>query len=408
MKRYLALLLACVMLLTGCGQAANSSVSNNASIVVESNISNSEMVSEFERTVPDQLSLEEYTEGYVDEEIEFGSLNDPELLQYVEDDVYASLADHLSSENYTIENVSAIYVSQEYIDELTYNSKSNVFFGYTLEEIDAQFQGTRYVFTLGEDGETTIIPFEEYDDTYEQVIKNVAVGTGVILVCVTVSVVTAGTGAPACVSMVFAAAAKTGTTFALSSGVLSAVAAGTITGIETEDLDEALKAAALQGSEGYKWGAITGVITGGVSESLTIYRSATTIHSPRQSELTVLDRTPGGVEQVSYLNGEEVAQNTLNATRPDVVIKNADGTIQAIEVKNYNLANPSNRGTLYRELERQVTSRVANLPQGSTQKIVLDVRGRGFSKDLIEMVKKNIHLRCDSVYPDIPIEVLAY
>lgn len=408
MKRYLALLLACVMALTGCGQAANSSESNNASVVVEKDTSNFDIESEVETAVPEQLSLEEYTDGYVDKEIEFGSLSDPMLLQYVEDDIYASLSDQLSSENYTIENVSAIYVSQEYIDELTYNSKSNVFFGYTLEEVDAQFQGTRYVFTLGEDGQTTVIPFEEYDDTYEQVIKNVAIGTGVILVCVTVSVVTAGTGALACVSMVFAAAAKTGTTFALSSSVISAVAAGTVTGIETKDFDEALKAAALAGSEGYKWGAITGVITRGVSESIAIYKSATTIPTPRQSEQTVLERTKGGVEQVSYLNGEEVAQNTLNATRPDVVIKNADGTIQAIEVKNYNLANASNRGELYRELERQVTSRVTNLPQGSTQKIVLDVRGRDFSKELLDMVTKNIHLRCDSVYPNIPIEILAY
>lgn len=29
---------------------------------------------------------------------------------------------------------------------------------------------------------------KKYDDTYEQVIKNVAIGTGVILVCATVSV----------------------------------------------------------------------------------------------------------------------------------------------------------------------------------------------------------------------------
>lgn len=408
MKKYLALLLACVMVLTGCGQASNSSESNNVSVNIEEDTSNVDKESEVEAVVSEQLSLEEYTNGYVDEEIKFGSLGDPMLLQYVEDNIYASLSEQLSSENYTIENVSAIYVSQEYIDELTYNSKSNVFFGYTLEEIDAQFQGTRYVFTLGEDGQTTVIPFEEYDDTYEQIIKNVAIGTGVILVCVTVSVVTAGTGTPTCVSMVFAAAAKTGTTFALSSSVISAVAAGTVTGIETKDFDEALKASALAGSEGYKWGAITGVITGGVSESIAIYKSATTIPTPRQSEQTVLERTKGGVEQVSYLNGEEVAQNTLNATRPDVVIKNADGTIQAIEVKNYNLANPSNRGELYRQLERQVTSRVTNLPQGSTQKIVLDVRGRDFSKELLDMVMKNIHLRCDPVYPNIPIEILAY
>lgn len=405
MRRCLALLLSCALVLTGCGQSTSSQTPDTEPVINEPVEQTSDVVAETQTT---EYTGEEITDGYVDEEIAFGSLNDPTLIQYVEDDIYASLAEQLSSEDYVIENVSAVYVSQEYIDELTYNSKSNVFFGYTLEEIDAQFQGTRYVFTLGENGETTVIPFEEYDDTYQQVIKNVAIGTGVILVCVTVSVVTAGTGAPACVSMVFAAAAKTGTAFALSSGTLSAVAAGTITGIETKDFDAALKAAALQGSEGFKWGAITGVITGGATESLALYKSATTIPTPRQSEMTVLSRTDDAVEQVSFLNGKEVAQNTVNATRPDVVVRNANGTVQAIEVKNYNLANASNRGQLYRELERQVTSRVANLPSGSTQKIVLDVRGRNFSQELIDMVKNNIHLRCNSAYPDIPIEVLTY
>ena len=100
--------------------------------------------------------------------------------------------------------------------------------------------------------------------------------------------------------------------------------------------------------------------------------------------------------------------STQGATRPDVVVKNADGTVHAIEVKNYNLAKASNRGELYKELERQVTSRVKNLPKGSTQEIILDVRGRGFSDELVEMVIKNIHLRCDGVYPNIPIKLMTY
>ena len=31
-----------------------------------------------------------------------------------------------------------------------------------LADLDAQFQGTRYVFTLGDNGETTVVPFEDY------------------------------------------------------------------------------------------------------------------------------------------------------------------------------------------------------------------------------------------------------
>ena len=91
-----------------------------------------------------------------------------------------------------------------------------------------------------------------------------------------------------------------------------------------------------------------------------------------------------------------------------MVVKNADGSIKAIEVKNYNLASSNSRSGLYRELERQVTNRVNHLPSGSTQEIVLDVRGRGFSKDVIQNVVANIQSRCASVYKDIPVTVMSY
>lgn len=49
-----------------------------------------------------------------------------------------------------------------------------------------------------------------------------------------------------------------------------------------------------------------------------------------------------------------------------------------------------------------------NLPAGSTQEIVLDVRGRGFSKDVIDNVVANIQSRCAPVYKDIPVTVMSY
>ena len=199
---------------------------------------------------------------------DFSGLNDSDLLQYVEEDLYTKISDQLE-EDYYVENVSAVYVSKEYLEELAYNSRSNIFFGYTLDELELAFEGKQYVFTLGDNGETTVKEFEEYDDTFDRVIKNVAIGSGVILICVTISVVTGGVGAPAA-SMIFAASAKTGAIFALSSGALSGVVTGTVTGIETGDMNEALKAAALAGSESFKWGAITGAVSGGAISALTI------------------------------------------------------------------------------------------------------------------------------------------
>ncbi len=245
MKRLIALILVCA-LLTGCtfgGAGTHESTTTRDAQDVQ-------VI--FEEEMPD-----------------FSGLDDTSLLSYMEDKVYTELVAELNNEGYFIENVQAIYISKEYLDELSYNSQENIFFGYKLSELDECFAGTRYVFALDENGQTTVKEFEKYDDTYERVLKNVAIGAGVILLCVTVSAVTGGLGAPA-VSMIFAASAKTAATMALSSGVISGVSAGVVTGIKTGDFDEAVKSAALAGSESFKWGAVTGAITGGVGEAVAL------------------------------------------------------------------------------------------------------------------------------------------
>ena len=386
MKRIIALFLAFSLLLTGCAQ--------NQAVVGKDESNNTE------QTLTDEIA----DDSLGDVDVNFSSLADVELAQYVEDSIYSDIIDSLDSEDYIVENVSAVYVSKEYLDELAYNSQSNIYFGYNLADIDAQFDGQKYVFSCNEEGQTIVKEYEIYDDTYDQILRNVAIGTGIILVCVTVSIVSGGLGAPA-VSMVFAASAKTGAEFAVSSAVLSGTVTAVVKGIETGDVEETLKAAAISSSEGFKWGAVTGVITGGVTETISLVRATKAVPTPRQSEEYVLSKY-GGEEQVSYLAGEEVSQYTAGATRPDVVIKNADGTIEAIEVKNYNLASQQSRNQLYRELERQVTSRVNNLPSGSTQRIVLDTRNRNFSEETVKAVVDNIRNRLKDVYPNIPVDVL--
>ncbi len=203
------------------------------------------------------------------EEVNFESLNDPDMHHYVENMVYANLVEELDSTEYFVENVSTVYISKEYLEELTYNSKENIYFGYTLTQLEEHFQGTKYIFTLGEDGKTSIQEFAGAESNYDEVMKNVAIGTGVILVCVTVSVVSGIAGASA-VSVIFAASAKTGTAFALSSGLVSGVASGIVKGIQTQDFDQALEEAVVSGSEGFKWGAISGVLAGGVQEAIAL------------------------------------------------------------------------------------------------------------------------------------------
>lgn len=338
-----------------------------------------------------------------EEQLNFLSLSDPNLLSYVEDAILAEIEALFSSDDYRVECVTASYVSKEYLDELAYNSKSNVYFGYTLREIEEQFAGTRYIFTLDDEGETVVKAFEAYDDTFDQVIRNVAIGSGTILICVTVSALSGGLGATT-ISTIFAASAKTGTTFALSSGGFAAVTSGIVAGITSGDVETTVKAAALSGSEGYMWGAITGEIVGGASKAMELYRAAHTVRTPRESELAALEKYTG-TEQVAYQNGVEVPPTTQGSTRPDVV-RTVDGHLEAIEVKNYNLNSYSSEQRLYDELERQVTARVANLPNGSTQRVVLDVHARDFSDELLTRVVTNIQDRCSSVYPNLPVDLM--
>ena len=394
MKRVLALILSLAFILSGCGVSNITDNSSNESTSLDSPSDTSLPNNAPERIIQDSVPT-------------VMGMNDPELLLYLEDCVYSELDAQLDSAKYRVESVSAVFVSQEYIDEVMFNSQSNVYFGYTLSELDELFEGTRYVFTLGDDGTTTVKRFEEIKDvSQETIIKNVAIGTGVILFCAVVSLVSGGAGAPA-VAAVFAASAKTGTIMALSGTALGSITAGTIRGIETGDMDEALKAAALAGSDSFKWGAISGALIGGTSKGIEIYRANKVIPSPRQSELEVLARNKGATEQVAYLNGEEVSATMPGSTRPDVVIKNpTTNAVRAIEVKNYNLEH--NEARLLDELERQITSRVNNLPQGSTQEIVLDVRGRGYEEEILKQIVKDIQERLVNVYPDIPVTLLRW
>lgn len=345
--------------------------------------------------------------GTDSEQPHYTSLNDPELLQRIEDDVYADLEQRFGNDDYIVEAVTSEYISKEYLEEVAYNSKRNVFFGYTLEELDTQFAGTRYVFTLGENGRTTVGAFESYNDAYYKALSDVAIGTGVILVCLTISVATAGTGTGALstVSAFFAVSGKTAASVALSSGVIGAATEATIKGIETGDVEKTVEAAALAGADAFKWGAIIGAVTGGISHVMPKTMTGSKIPTYRESEQEALRQIKNGTGQVSYLAGKEVPWGTPGSSRPDVVSPLGNGTkaVLATEVKNYNLSNSGNVNTMIQKLRVEISQRTIDLPKGSKQEIILDARGRGYSKKFMEEVVEHIQSELSDVYPDIPI-----
>ena len=410
MRRLVAMLLVVALLLSGCAQnttenkAPDSSPSPTAA-------DNQPSVTEAMQASPTPMESIKLT-SMNDEMVSFSRMDDPEYIAFVQDMVYAGIADQFDSEDYIIENVSAIYLSKEYLDEVAYNSQSNIWFGYTIAEIKEAFGDTPYVFTLGDEGKTVVVPFQSYDDTYERAIKNVIVGTGVVLICATVSIVSAGVGATP-ISIIFAASGKTGASMAVSWGSLSGLIAGTIEGIKSKDFNKALKAGTLAASSSFKWGALVGAVVGGTGAALKLRGGTQAAEASdlgnmpeyRKAELRALEKY-GGDGQATYLAGEKVAWGTPGATRPDVV-RTIGNHLEAIEVKYYKLDGAANLGVMKKELIREVSDRIANMPAGTTQRVVLDVTGRGYSESLVKSVAASVKEWLEPIYHDIPVEIVG-
>lgn len=314
MKRTLALLLSIVMLFTGCGQSQSQPTET----------SESEFVTAVAESTPEPVAEENL-------EPQYNSLDDEQLLAHIEDLVYRDTVVSLNSDDYFVENVSAVYISKEYLDEVAFNSQSNIYFGYTLAELDDIFQGTKYIFTLGEDGTTTVQELQEIEDvSTETMLKNVAIGTGIILICVTVSAVSAGMGAPA-VSMIFAASAKTAQTIAISSAAFGGISAGIVRGIQTGDFKEAMEAATMEATENFKWGAISGAIIGGSNETFLL-KSATK-NGLRMNEAAIIQADSNlPVDVISQLHSMDEYLIYKNAGLKTMMINGRTALVQNIDL----------------------------------------------------------------------------
>lgn len=200
--------------------------------------------------------------------------SDPRYLEELKEAVAAEVAKQLDPQKYKVESVEVRYLPQEYLEELQFNARENVYFGHTLSELDALFQGEKYLFTLGDDGKTRVEKFTPYDDSYDRMLKNVAVGAGVIVVCVVVAGVAAVTaGTTSLVFVLAVSAAENAIRAAVMSALVGCLLDGALESWQTRDMEKALKACAMGASEGVKWGAITGAASGGIGKGMVILRN---------------------------------------------------------------------------------------------------------------------------------------
>lgn len=120
--------------------------------------------------------------------------------------------------------------------------------------------------------------------------------------------------------------------------------------------------------------------------------------TPRESELKAKE-IYGGEEQKTFKDGKEVPYGTPGGTRPDLYANNT-----AYEVKNYIL--PKNEGLMTKELTRQISDRVENLPENTKQVIVIDIRGQNIPDDYKNSLSNNLTNKLNDICPDIKIDYI--
>ena len=96
--RLLALILSCALLLTGCMGNSSSDNATDAS-------SSSSGTTTTQDTTSNTIESET-------EKPSFDQLSDPELAQYIEDDINAEFESALASDDYHIDNIASVYVSK--------------------------------------------------------------------------------------------------------------------------------------------------------------------------------------------------------------------------------------------------------------------------------------------------------
>ncbi len=125
-------------------------------------------------------------------------ISDAAFVENLQDAVYDLIVDDLDENGDTedlgleVQEVKAVYLSKEYIEQYSFNSKETKFFGSTLGELEAKFGDQKYVFDLDENGKTVCHAVNDFDNTFEQVSQVATLGTGAILVSVTIISATGG------------------------------------------------------------------------------------------------------------------------------------------------------------------------------------------------------------------------
>lgn len=255
MRRLLAILLCCA-LLSGC----------TAPYTVPTQATVSRTPAETTVPVTEPEITESQTAAQPAQDLDFVDIQDPGALDALEEQIYTELVLQLDSTEYFVENVEAIYISDEYLEELEFNSQANIFFGYTLEQLNEFYEGQRYIFTLGQDGQTVVQEFVNAENSYDQIVKNLAVGAGVIVVSAVVVCLIGPE--PVTLSNIMTCAVSIGK--APAAKFFGSMFKTIVVNRSAEHFGQIVQEAALESSSSFAWSAFTGSLKSAGKATLSL------------------------------------------------------------------------------------------------------------------------------------------
>lgn len=119
----------------------------------------------------------------------------------------------------------------------------------------------------------------------------------------------------------------------------------------------------------------------------------------RQSELDGMLDYPDHLPQQSFLHGKLVPYGTKGSVRPDFYCKGS-----SVDYKNYDISTSAKRNNLVRNITNQYYRRVAELPPGTSQTFVIDIRGQAIKDSVLNELYDIIMVRT-SYGPNIYFKV---
>jgi hypothetical protein len=99
-------------------------------------------------------------------------------------------------------------------------------------------------------------------------------------------------------------------------------------------------------------------------------------------------------DQRSFVKGKEVPRGTRGSTRPD---NYSEKFRLSVDVKNYGIETAQGQSDLVDNIVEQMAERAPDLPRGSRQGVVIDVRGQTVTANQMAALRARIVLEADGL-----------